>query len=65
MNKTKKKIAAFLLLAVMTLSLLTGCAIHKCDFCGKTKICDTTEILGKTIYMCDDCKSQITGIFGK
>lgn len=59
----KKKIL-MVMLAVMTMSALTGCGKKvKCDLCGEMKNCTTKEILGQEINYCSDCEDEIASMF--
>ena len=56
----KKRIMIAALVAVTTLSLLTGCGEKvKCDFCGETKRCSKIEVLGQEGNICGDCEDSI------
>ncbi len=50
----KKRIASILALVMLTAALFTGCK-ETCDICGESKDCETIEIFGEKITVCDDC----------
>ncbi len=55
----KKKLTKVVVLAsVLTMMAmnLVACA-SKCDLCGETGKCETLEIFGEKVKICEDCSS--------
>lgn len=52
----KKKLLVIAATATILVMSLTGCKKEtECEACGELKKCDSYEILGEDVYMCDDC----------
>ena len=48
-----------LLTAVVTLLMITGCAVTTCDLCGETGLCNKGDFLGETVHVCQDCTKEL------
>ena len=53
-----------LLLALAMIFSLAACGNKTCDVCGESKKCDTIEVLGEKMNICDDCMDQINELAG-
>lgn len=61
----KKKIVAMVLILAVLPSTLVGCKEKvKCDFCGEIARCETTEVWGEELYICDDCLDELNELMG-
>lgn len=60
----KSRLTIVVMLLLVTVLSLTACGSKKeCEFCGEVKSGKTTEILGEKVFICNDCRSEITSIF--
>ncbi len=42
---------------------ITGCKKEtECSGCGEVKKCDSYEIMGEEVWMCDDCHDAIEAL---
>ena len=60
-----KKVICVLLLAVMLMTMFTGCVgKFKCDLCREEKFGfkNEGEVLGITITYCNECKGKLTDL---
>lgn len=52
----KKKLLVLVAAVTVLLMGITGCKKEmECEACGEVKKCDSYEILGEEVWMCDDC----------
>ena len=60
----KKLVVALLLVAMLVVSLASCKEEFKCDLCGETKTStkNEMEVLGETVYYCDDCAEGLEEI---
>lgn len=52
----KKRVLIVMTCALMAACSLVGCK-KTCDLCGEKGSCETMEILGEKVNICDDCMS--------
>lgn len=57
-KRTSKLITLLCTLAIFAMCL-GGCKKVECDICGETKKCQTKEVLGEKINVCDDCQAGL------
>ena len=55
-----KKILVVVLSLLLCVSMLTACKTkEKCCSCNAVTWCETREIWGETVYICEDCLEAI------
>ncbi len=58
-----KKLLAIVLVALMSLTLLAGCAKEvECELCGETKKGKTVEMEGEKVDVCLDCEEKLEAL---
>lgn len=52
----KKKFLVLVAVVSVLIMGITGCKKEReCDACGEVKKCDSYDVLGEEVWMCDDC----------
>lgn len=52
----KKKLLVLAAAVTVLMMSMAGCKKEtECEACGELKKCDSYEILGEEVWMCDDC----------
>lgn len=62
MKKRTSKLVAFICTLAILAMCLGGCKKVECDICGETKKCQTMEVFGEKINVCNDCKAGLDAI---
>lgn len=59
-----KRIISLFLLTVVMMTFLTSCKKKvECDFCNHYTFCETKEVWGEEVHICDDCQKQLDDMF--
>ncbi len=56
MKKKSVRVVALAMIVAMMATCFAGCK-KKCDMCGEKAKCETIELFGQEINICDDCSS--------
>lgn len=59
----KKKLLVLVAAVSVLVMGITGCKKEtECSGCGEVKKCDSYEIMGEEVWMCDDCYDAIEAL---
>lgn len=60
----KRKIFVLVMSVLLAAATLSGCKQKaECRFCAEIKKCDTILFVDEEVFICDDCRNELTATF--